>query len=134
MVKEGAILGFVLVLLGAIGSIFLAINFLSPYPLGQILAIYYAAIGALLLPMAFRLKRRRTLQSASWISLILGIFSLNILAFVGGLVGLVHWTVRAHDVLLPQDYSQHSIPISHHSPPYLRKQQIIHHRKKGRKN
>ena len=80
--------GFIATLIGGIASIIVAVNLIYPEVIKQLLAAYYAIMGAVLCMLSFRIKRARTVHSASIITIILGLISLNPFAFLGGLVGV----------------------------------------------
>lgn len=88
MSKGGSGFGFIATLIGGIASIFVAVNLIYPDIIKQLLAAYYALIGASLCMLAFRIKRARTVHSASIITIVLGVISLNPFALLGGIVGV----------------------------------------------
>ena len=108
MVHNGSKTGFILVLLGGIFNMLIAINILGPFLWQQILAAYFAITGAIFFPMAFRMRRQRTIQNASWISLILGIFSLNVLTCIGAAFGLTHAFLQKREHIKHKEH--------HHTP------------------
>ena len=111
MNEKGSFIGFLLILLGAIGGLLLAINALSYIFLDQLFALYYVLASATLFALAFRIRRPRTLKQASWQGLFVSILSIAmdiiwlskisimplipfILSLLGSLAGLIreYWS------------------------------------------
>jgi len=97
--KEGSTTGFVLCLTGGILGIILGVlginsgisNFLRGWEFGVLLiiiGIYILVIGVGIIYGGTLMRRDTSLKKGAWTSLVLGIISLNILAIIGGTIGL----------------------------------------------
>ncbi len=88
MSKGGSTVGFMLTLLGGIVNIIVSVNLIDAYYLKQAFAAYYAVLGAMLCMLSFRIKRARTVRSASVAAIVFSLLSANPISFVGGVIGL----------------------------------------------
>jgi len=108
MEKEGSTAGFVLSLIGGILSILVGIgiiikNIMGVYAIGFIkeqmdksliiiyfaVALYFLILGIWIIAAGYWMRKNISLKKGAVASLILGLISLNILAIIGGIFGLV---------------------------------------------